>query len=46
MQPQPQMLCDNDDDDETDGEYGDDSDDCNTGFEWYKKFKQQELVQC
>ena len=44
LQPQPQALSD--DDDESDGEYGDNSDDCDTDSEWYKKFKQLSLIQC
>ena len=39
LQPQPQALSDNDNDEGSDGEYGDNSDDCDTNSEWYKKFE-------
>ena len=38
LQPQPQVLSDDDDDERSDGEYGDNSENCGTDSEWYKKF--------
>ena len=37
LQPLQHALSDYDDGDGTDGEYGDNSDDCDTDSEWYKK---------
>ena len=34
-QSQPQPL-DSDEEDETDGEYGDNSDDCDSGYDWFQ----------
>ena len=46
LQPQQQALSEDDDDDGSDGEYGDNSNNCDTDSEWYKKFKQLSLIQC
>ena len=46
LQPQPQGLSGDDDDDGSNEKYGDNNGDCDTGSKWNKKFKQLSLVPC